>query len=82
MNKTFESAEALQIFKAFACVGRIGPDIIMLILRIMELREHLTVMNIGRRHCISTNEAMVDIDTDTVLVAVMVDSILFDPAGI
>jgi hypothetical protein len=54
----------------------------MLILRIEELREHLAVMNIGRSHCISTDEAMVDIDTDTVLVAVMVDSILFDPAGI
>jgi hypothetical protein len=39
-------------------------------------------MNIGRRHCISTDEAMVDIETDTVLVAVMVDSVLFDSAGI
>jgi len=28
------------------------------------------------------DEAMVNIDTDTVLVAVMVDSVLFDPAGI
>jgi len=36
-------------------------------------------MNMGRRHCISTDEAIVDIDTDTVLVAVMVDSDLFDP---
>ena len=44
--------------------------------------EHLAVMNIGRRHCISTDEAMVDIDTDTVLIAVMVDSILFNPSGI
>ena len=39
-------------------------------------------MNIGRRHCISTDEAMVDIDTDTVLVAIIVDPVLFDPAGI
>jgi hypothetical protein len=39
-------------------------------------------MNIGRRHCMSTDEAMVDIDTDTVLVAVMVETVLFDPAGI
>ncbi len=38
-------------------------------------------MNIGRRLSISTDEAMVDIDADTVLVAVIVDSVLFDPAG-
>lgn len=39
-------------------------------------------MNIGRRHCISTDEVMVGIDTDIVLVVVMVESVLFDPTGI
>ena len=51
-------------------------------LRIQELREHLAVINLDRCHCISTDEAMVDIDTNAVLVAVVVDSILFNPAGI
>lgn len=39
-------------------------------------------MDIGKRHGISTDEAMVDFDADTVLVSVMVDTILFDPASV
>ena len=39
-------------------------------------------MNVGRGYCVSTDEAMVHIDADTVLVAIVIDAILFDPAGI
>lgn len=39
-------------------------------------------MDIGRRHGISTDEAMVDVDADTVLVSVMTDDILIDPASV
>ena len=34
VNQVYESAEAQQILKAFASIGRIGPDLVMLILRI------------------------------------------------
>jgi hypothetical protein len=39
-------------------------------------------VNIGRSYDISANEAMVDIDADTVLVAVVIDVVLFDPASV
>lgn len=54
----------------------------MLILWIKQTRKYLTVVNIGRSYSTSSDETMVDIDTDTVPVAVVADAILFDPASV
>ena len=37
--------------------------------------KHLAVANIGGGHCITADKTMVNIDADTVLVAVVVDAI-------
>ncbi len=39
-------------------------------------------MNIGRGYCITTDESLVHIDADSVLLAIVIEPILFDPAGI
>jgi len=39
-------------------------------------------MDIGRRYGVPADEAMVNIDRDTVLVSVMVDAIFLNPASI
>ncbi len=39
-------------------------------------------MNIGRSYSISADETMVDIDADAVLIAVVIDIVLFDPASV
>jgi hypothetical protein len=54
----------------------------MLIYRIKQTRKHLAVMNIGRGYGISTDEAMININADTVNVSVVIDAILFDPTSV
>jgi hypothetical protein len=39
-------------------------------------------VNIGRSHSISADVPIVNIDADTVLVAVVIDVVLFDPASV
>jgi hypothetical protein len=39
-------------------------------------------VNIGRNYSISAAETMVDIDADTVLIAVVIDDVLIDPASV
>jgi hypothetical protein len=39
-------------------------------------------MDIGGRNGIAADKAMVDINADAVLVSVMIDAILFDPASV
>lgn len=43
---------------------------------------HLAVMNIGRSHSVLTSKAMINIDADTILVPVMIDAILLNPATV
>ena len=52
----------------------------MLIFGIQQVWKHLAVMDIGGCHYISTNKAMININADAVLVPIIVDAILFDPA--
>jgi hypothetical protein len=54
----------------------------VLIFWIQQAWKHLTVVNIGRSYSISADETMVDIDVDTVLVTVVIDVVLFDPANV
>ena len=82
MNQAFEAAEAQRILEAFACIGRIGPNRVMLIFRIQQAWKHLAVMPMGRGYGISTDEPKADVDADTVLVAIVIKPILFDPAAI
>ena len=53
----------------------------MLMIRIKPVRKNLAVMTMGRGYCISTDEPMVLIDADTVVEAIVIKPILFDPAG-
>ena len=53
-----------------------------MIFRIQEHWKHLTVMNIGWCHNKASDKTMLGINADTVLVAVVIDAILFHPAGI
>jgi len=53
-----------------------------MIFRIQEHWKHLTVMNIGWCHGKASDETMFSIDTDAVLIAIVIDAILFHPAGI
>ena len=53
---------------------------VMFILRIEVVWKHLTVVEICRDYRISTDKAMVDIDTDTVLISVVIAAVLLDPA--
>jgi len=39
-------------------------------------------VNIGRSYSISADETMVDIDADAVLVAIVIDVVLFEPASV
>ncbi len=50
--------------------------------RIQQAWEYLSVMNIGRGYCITTDESLVHIDADSVLLAIVIEPILFDPAGL
>ncbi len=54
----------------------------MFSLWIKQVCNHLAVVNTDRSDCVSANEAVVDIDTDAFLVAVVADAILFYPASI
>ena len=54
----------------------------MLIFRIQQAWKHLAVMPMGRGYGISTDEPMAAINADTVLVAIVIKPILFDPAAI
>lgn len=45
------------------------------------MRKHLSVTYIGRC-CSSADKVMVDISVDVVLVSVMVNSVLFEPASV
>jgi hypothetical protein len=49
----------------------------MFILWIQQARKHLAVVNIGRCNSIPADEPMIDIDANTVFVAVVIDAILF-----
>jgi hypothetical protein len=54
----------------------------VLIFRIQQAWEYLVVMDIGRCHSVSTDKAMINVDADAVLVAVMADAILLYPASV
>lgn len=54
----------------------------MLVFWIKQEWKHLAVVDIGRSDSLSAYESMVDIDANTILVAIVIDSILFHPAGI
>ena len=54
----------------------------MFVFRIQQAWKHLAVVDIGRSDSISTDESMVDIDADAVLVSVVIEAILFQPTSI
>ena len=54
----------------------------MLIFWIQQPWKQLAVVDIGRCNSITADESMVDIDANTVLVAVVIDVVLLCPASI
>jgi len=82
VNATLKTGKIQYVFKALACIGRICPNIIICVLRIEKHWQHLTVMDIGRCHGIAPDKSMLHVDTDIVLVAVVIDAVLFNPSRI
>ena len=58
------------------------PDTIILIIRVEEPGKHLSAMNIGWSHGKALAETINRLTTDTILISVVSDAILFHPADI
>jgi len=65
------------MFEALTGVCRVSPYKVVLFLWVQEARQHLTVVYASGGYDIATDKAMVNIDADAVLVAVVTGAILF-----
>ena len=61
---------------------RICPDIVVLVFWIKQKWKHLAVVDIGKGNRISMDEAMDNIDANTVLLTVVTEAILLCPASV
>jgi len=80
MDQTFETTETQQTLEAFAGLCRFCPYVVRFIFRIKYTRKHFAVGKIGRVHGIAATKTLINIDADVILIAVVIDAILFDSA--
>ena len=78
----FESSVFERLVDFCGTIDTIGPDLFASIVRIKQAVEHLAVVHRGVGDIIGSNELVLAVSVDVVLVTVMVVALYLHPAGV